>query len=246
MAGREQRECAAALGSPAVVSGDVPGRGVGTSGVEIEWLLASFVRILPGDDAAVSVLGAPHDALTLAATSRRAATLDEMQIDLGEGPAWDAHRTDRATEMLLDDERHSAVWPVFGHSAEAAGVRAALAVPLLVGTSSIGAVTLYSSAAMRLDAQQLQLAGRLAGTLARAVAEQIVSRSADDMPVRDPAFSRREVHRATEMVMSQMRSTPADALVVIRAHAFAESIGVRDVAALVIERALDFSRDPPA
>jgi hypothetical protein len=47
------------------------------------------------------------------------------------------------------------------------------------------------------------------------------------------------------MVMSQMRSTPADALLMIRAYAFAEGIGVRDVAALVIARSLDFSLDPP-
>ncbi|QHF23055.1 GAF domain-containing protein [Rathayibacter sp. VKM Ac-2804] len=228
------------------MSVDLPGRGAGTSGEEIEWLLASFVRVLPGEDAAVSVLGAPTGAQTLAATSRRAATLDEMQIDLGEGPAWDAHRTYRATEMRIDDERHFAAWPVFGLSAEAAGARAALAVPLLVGTSNIGAVTLYSSAVMRLDARQLQLAGRLSGTLARAVAEQMMSHSADGVLVRDPAFSRREVHQATEMVMSQMRSTPADALVMIRAHAFSEGIGVREVAALIIARALDFSHDSPA
>jgi hypothetical protein len=214
--------------------------------VEIEWLLASLVRILPGEDAAVSVLGAPGDSRTLAATSRRAETLDEMQIDLGEGPAWDAHRTCRATEMLVHDERHFAAWPFFAPSAAVAGAGSVLAVPLLVGPSSIGAVTLSSSASMRLDAQELQLAGRLSGTLARAVAEQMTTPRADGTLVRDHTLSRREVHRATGMVVSRMRTTPADALLMMRAHAFAEGIGVRDVAALIIARALDFSHDPPA
>ncbi|QHC61016.1 GAF and ANTAR domain-containing protein [Rathayibacter sp. VKM Ac-2760] len=224
----------------------LPGHGDGTSGEEIVWLLESFVRILPGEDAAVSVLGAPFDAQTLAATSHRAATLDEMQIDLGEGPAWDAHRTYRPTELHVDEERNFAAWPVFGLFAEAAGARTVLAVPMLVGTSSIGAVTLYSSASMRLDAQHLQLANRLSGTLAKAVAEQMMSLPADGTLARDSALSRREVHQAVGMVVSQMRLTPADALLMIRAYAFAEGISVRDVAALIITRALDFSPNPPA
>jgi hypothetical protein len=211
----------------------------------IDRLLASFVTLLPGADAAASVLGAPFDAETLAATSSRAVTLDETQIDLGEGPAWDAHRTYRPTEMQIDDERHFAAWPVFGLSAEAAGARTVLAIPLLVGTSSIGAVTLYSSTPIRLDAPLLRVAGRLSGELATAVVAQAMNSSEGGSLARDPALSRREVHQATGMVMSQMRSTPADALLMIRAYAFAEGIGVRDVAALVIARSLDFSLDPP-
>lgn len=228
------------------VSVDLPERGADAFGDELERLLASFLTLLPAEDAAASVLGSPIDRQTLAATSSRAATLDETQIDLGEGPAWDAHRTHRPTEMHLDEERHFRAWPVFGLSAEAAGARTILAVPLLVGTSSIGAVTLYSSAPMRLDALQLQHAGRLSGTLARAVAEQMMSVPENGTLARDPALSRREVHQATGMVMKQMRSSPADALLTIRAYAFAEGIGVRDVAALIIARSLDFSLDPPA
>lgn len=193
----------------------------------------------------MSVLGVPFDAETVAATSGRAAKLDETQIDLGEGPAWNANRTYRPTEMHIADERHFATWPVFGLSAEAEGVMTVLAVPMLVGTSSIGAVSLYSSTTMRLDAQQLQLAGRLSRVLGQAVVADAMTSVENQTLARDPALSRREVHQATGMVMSQMKSSPADALLMIRAYAFAEEIGVRDVAALIISRTLDFSIDRP-
>jgi hypothetical protein len=221
---------------------DLLGLGAGAPGGDIERLLASFTTLLPGEDAAASVLGGPFDMQTLAATSRRAAMLDETQIDFGEGPAWNAYRTYRPTEMDVDDERHFAAWPIFALSAEAAGARTVLAVPLVVGSSSIGAVTLYSTS-MRLDAEQLQLTGRLSGALAMAVVDQAISLPEDGSLARDPALSRREVHQATGMVMSQMNLTPADALLMIRAYAFAEGIGVRDVAALIIAGSLDLSHD---
>jgi hypothetical protein len=47
------------------------------------------------------------------------------------------------------------------------------------------------------------------------------------------------------MVIGQTRSTPADALAIIRAYAFAEGVGVRDVAARILAGSLDFSLDPP-
>jgi hypothetical protein len=219
--------------------------GSGAFGEEIDRLLASFTTLLPGEDAATSVLGAPFEMQTLSATSRRAATLDETQIDLGEGPAWSAYRAYRPVELQVDDERHFAAWPVFALSAEAAGTRTVLAVPLVIGTSSIGAVTLYSSTSMRLDAEQLQLAGRLSGALARAVVDQAITLPENGRLARDPALSRRDVHQATGMVIGQTRSTPADALAIIRAYAFAEGVGVRDVAARILAGSLDFSHDPP-
>lgn len=209
-------------------------------------MLESFTALLPAEDAAASVLSAPFDPETLAATSDRAARLDEKQIDLGEGPAWDACRTYLPVDMRVGEDRDFAAWPVFAFAVQAAAVASVLAVPMRIGTSSIGAVSLYNSTPIRFDASQLELAERLAGVLARTVVEQAMTSLENSTLTRDPALSRREVHQATGMVMSQMRSSPADALLMIRAYAFAEEISVREVAAQIIARTLDFSRDTPA
>lgn len=213
------------------------------SASEREVLLSAFASLLPVEDAAASVLGAPFDIETLAASSVRAARLDEAQIDLGEGPAWDAYRSCRPVSLQLDDDRDPALWPMFAPRLLGARVRTVFAVPLIVGRTSIGAVSLYSSHPVHLDGDQLRDAQHLAGLFARAEVAQAV-READSVTVaRDPALSRREVHQATGMVIAQTGTTPADALDLIRAHAFAAGMSVRDVAALILARTLTFSID---
>ncbi|QHC60367.1 GAF and ANTAR domain-containing protein [Rathayibacter sp. VKM Ac-2760] len=208
---------------------------------ELLSLLSSFVTLLPVEDTAVSALGAPFEIETLAATSSRSARLDEAQIDLGEGPAWDAYRNRRPVAMLIDRDRAS--WPFFCASPAAIGVHSVVAVPLAFGPLPIGAVSLYSGALLALDADQLALAESLAALLGRAVVARVVAEAESGAPVRDPALSRREVHQATGMVISQTGSSPEDALLAIRAHAFRTGTTVRAVAAEIVARRLDFSPD---
>lgn len=217
-------------------AGEVAGRDE-----QLPSLLSSFVNLLPVEDVAASALGSPFDVETLAASSDRAAGLDEAQIDLGEGPAWDAYRSLRPVAMHLDEHRGS--WPFFASSLSDAGACSVLAVPLLVGTLSIGAVSLYSSEPLVLGAKELRLAKSLSTLFARAVVSRALTEADGGDYVRDPALSRREVHQATGMVLSQTRSTPAEALLTIRGYAFAAGMSVRDVAAEIVGRRLDFSPD---
>ena len=52
---------------------------------------------------------------------------------------------------------------------------------------------------------------------------------------------RDQVDQATGMVVAQLRVTPADALAVLRAHAFAHATTVATVSRWVLDRELDFS-----
>jgi hypothetical protein len=65
----------------------------------------------------------------------------------------------------------------------------------------------------------------------------------DDSPW-EGAFSRREVEQATGMVLAQMGISGDDARVVLQGDAFATNRPVRDVAADVIARTLDFTSAP--
>jgi hypothetical protein len=211
-----------------------------TAPTELETLLASLVTLLPVDHAAASSLGAPFDLETLAATSTRAAALDELQIDVGDGPAWGAYRTGRTVQADLHDGERTA-WPFFSASPLTVGVCSISAFPLGFGPLRIGAVSLYGTTRQELDREQLQLAADLSVLLGRSVVAQALAEAADGTVLRDPALSRREVHQATGMIISQMKATPEDALLALRAYAFGHGVPVRDVAAEILARRLDFS-----
>jgi AmiR/NasT family two-component response regulator len=84
----------------------------------------------------------------------------------------------------------------------------------------------------------------LSMVLARQVLHRAVvtaEHQSEDAGRQEGTYSRREVHQATGMILAQMRVTPADALLVLRGHAFASGRTVLEVAADVIDRRLDFS-----
>ena len=53
--------------------------------------------------------------------------------------------------------------------------------------------------------------------------------------------SRSVVHQATRMVIAQVRVTAEDAMALLRGHAYAMSSDLSDVAALVVDRKINFS-----
>ncbi|MCJ1688565.1 GAF and ANTAR domain-containing protein [Rathayibacter sp. VKM Ac-2927] len=210
---------------------------------DLATLLASFMTLLPVEDAAASLLGAPFDIETLVASSTRAARLDDAQIDLGEGPAWHAYRNYRPAYLHLSNAESGETWPMFTPVAASEAVETVVSLPLLVGTSSIGAVSLFGSQQLHLDVDGLRLATGLASVLAKTIVARALEEADRGEFPRDPVLSRREVHQATGMVLAQTKTSAADALLLIRAYAFSAGLTVRDVAARIIARTLDFTPD---
>lgn len=202
-------------------------------------LCAAFTSALPVEHAAISTLGDPFEIETVCSTDLLAARLDELQLDYGEGPCWQARAT--RTAVLLPDLHSPLVpaWPVVQAAIAAHEIRSAYAFPMMVGTLGIGAVDLYAAAPDALSPSDVATASAMADDAAVKVLRHALDSRDDPLP-RDPS-SRRIVHQATGMVIAQLRVPAADALLVIRAHAFASGQSVKDVAAEVIERRIDFS-----
>ncbi len=192
----------------------------------------------------VSTLGDPLGSETVCASDDGAARLDEIQLDLGEGPCWDAMTT-RLPVLEPDVQGSDATsWPLARSAMHETGLGAVFAFPLVVAGLSLGAVDLYSRTARDISTQEVSDAT----TLSRIVARQVLRRALLAAEVRqeetggwEGRYSRREVHQATGMVVAQMGIPPADALLVIRGHAFATGRPVRDVAEDVVGRILDFT-----
>jgi hypothetical protein len=54
-------------------------------------------------------------------------------------------------------------------------------------------------------------------------------------------MSRREIHQATGMVLAQSGASAADSLLLLRAHAFAHDLTLRETADAVLEGRLSFA-----
>lgn len=193
--------------------------------------------------AAISTLGPPFDIETISASDKVAARIVESQLDAGEGPCWDAHRTQTAVVLPRIDEVSNVQWPTFTREISGLPVQAIYSFPLTIGDLQIGAVDLYAESARALNPAAVVRAMSLVKNAAPEVLEDALRRQNDE-PADDGPFSRREVHQATGMVIAQLGVPAADALLMIRAHAYASGRTVREIAAEITSRRLTFERDP--
>jgi hypothetical protein len=210
-----------------------------------------FLAALPVAGASVSVLAARAGQSTMCSSSAIAARLDELQFDLGEGPCWEALATRRP--VLTPDIRSGshASWPVFAEAVRSdrtsRDVSGLFAFPLTVGSLDIGAVDLYTESPRVLTRSEVADASALASVAAWQVLRRILNDEESD--VADPSpisrTSRREVHQATGMVLAQLGVGPDEAALLIRAYSFSSGRPVREVAADIVDRRLDFSALTP-
>ena len=207
-------------------------------------LCADFLSMFPISGISVSAFPGYAPETSIFASDATSAGINELQLDLGEGPRWGAMHTRRP--VLLADaksDRHAA-WPVFAKAILDYGVGAIFVYPLQVGTMDVGFVELYSSTPGPLSTFHHSLALRLADAAAWALLRHLLALAPGDS--QDPdheksPLSRREVHQATGMVLAQAGTSATSALLLLRAHAFTGGRTVHEGSHDVISRALDFT-----
>jgi hypothetical protein len=209
-------------------------------------LCGPFVEEVPVSGASITVFGQSGAQSTICASDELAARLDELQFDLGEGPRWEAARTGRASISAdLKGDAHPE-WPVFGAAANDLGVGALFSFPIRLGTRLLGVADLYRQSPGPLGDEATRRALRLSHRVARPAARyaRISAESLAHDEARDAPALRREVHQATGMILMQLDVDAAEALDLLRAHAFTHDRTVEDVARDVVARRLDFRELP--
>ncbi|BCW45325.1 GAF and ANTAR domain-containing protein [Arthrobacter sp. StoSoilB5] len=207
-------------------------------------LCAAFLQELPIDGAAVSIFGGSAAETLMCASDVTAARLDELQYDLGDGPRWDVFRTQ--LPVMIPDLSAAGVrlWPAFAEAAATTDAAALFVFPLLAGGLVIGVAELYCTSPREFSPAQISrathIASRTAWTLLRGLMPDHETESAA-IPV-----ARREIHQATGMVLVQTGSTAAEALLLLRGHAFASGRSLQDTAVDVVNRRLNFTPAPDA
>lgn len=160
-----------------------------------------------------------------------ATEMEDLQFELGEGPGVDASRASRP--VLDSDLSVSAVgrWPGFGPAALAAGVRAVYALPLEVGAVQLGSLCLYRSAPGSWNHLAVTTALAYADAAVAVLLHLQAQPGGDLAPELDePLEFRSVVHQATGFLAVDADVSLAEALVLLRAHAFARGRPLFDVA----------------
>jgi len=209
-------KAAAALG----VDGICAGLGTGPSGLVLSW----------GQEAV-------------------SAQLEDLQFTLGQGPGVDA--TAGAAVLVANLAAEAARWPVFAPAAAALGVRALFALPLRIGAISVGTLLAHRATPGPLIDGALADAFALADAVTVLLIHQQSTgtghhRRAGDRPApgrAPPATYRAQVHQATGMISAQLGVSVAEALVRLRAHAYADGRLIAQVAADVVARRLRLDQD---
>ena len=179
--------------------------------------------------------------VTAYASDGQAHAVENLQHTLGEGPGVAASESGVAVLVPDLQDRHDRNldrWPVFAEESGSTGIRAAFAFPLLLGTASIGAFSLYRREAGTLTPDGISQGWVTADAVALSLADpgEPATRSGE---VSDPM----RVHQAAGMVVVQLDLPIDQALLRMRAIAFAEGQTVDELADSIVDRRRRLSKE---
>lgn len=169
--------------------------------------------------------------------------LEQLQLDLGEGPCLEAHRTGSVV-VVPDLWAEAARWPVYAAAASERGLRSVHAFPLQMGGIRLGVMDVYRREPGHLAEEDVVCALTYADVAVLVVLHlHGVDRSGpEQLGALEEAFSAHpEIHQATGMVSVQADTDLRSALLLIRARAFADGRPMLDVALDVIRRVVRFT-----
>lgn len=228
------------------------GTGEGDAGPADPGVAATAAAALGVDGVAAGMGTGPTGVVLAWGRLETCAALEDAQFTLGQGPCTDA-MADGAPILVADLGDAAGRWPAFAPAAATLGVSALFAFPLRIGAINVGVLLAHRVAAGPLS--PTQLADALALTDAVTVllahhaaleADGTVARSGAPGPGRAaPATYRAQVHQATGMISVQLDVDLAEALVRLRAQAYAQDRLVADVADDVVAGCLRFDQLEP-
>lgn len=201
---------------------------------QLWWLCRTAVEVTGVSSCGVTMLTDGAQSVTAHASDSDAVAVEDLQHTLGEGPGVAA--SDSGAAVLVPDLADlegstNQRWPTFAAEAILLGVRAAFAFPLLLGSSSVGALSLYRHESGDLTTEAVTQGWVAADAVAMTLADpdEIVAGSIEQLDVM-------RVHQAAGMVTVQLGLPIDQALLRMRGTAFAEGLTVDELAAAIVER----------
>lgn len=219
--------------------------GAGGALTAADRLCQACVEVLQVDGASISLLHEGASRGTFGSSGELSRRLDELQFTFGEGPCLDAVQA--GSPILVPDLSDPAElrWPAFRGALLDEGVHAVFALPVAIAASRVGALDLYRNERGWMTPEALA-GGLLAAELAALPLLDLMTADVDwehagqgeDAWEQLASLERVEVYQATGMIMGALDVGPAEALVRLRAHAFAHGMTASEVAWAVVDRRL--------
>ncbi|KHL04335.1 GAF and ANTAR domain-containing protein [Sinomonas humi] len=165
-----------------------------------------------------------------------AASLDDLQYSTGEGPCMTALKTGRVVDVpdLVHDDR----WPAYRRPALEAGIRAVLAVPIVLELGAQAALNCYAEEAGAFDNEDKASVEAFADLTASSVRlavrlETEMERSSD---LKAALESRTAINLASGVIMAQSGCTQEQAVEILRRASSSRNVKLRDVASQILAR----------
>ncbi|WP_412163848.1 GAF and ANTAR domain-containing protein [Curtobacterium flaccumfaciens pv. flaccumfaciens] len=209
-----------------------------------EELSRPFALALPMGGVSISTFGELCPSETVSATDEVATRIDEIQLDLSEGPCWTALATDAPVLETDLVQRPNAAWPAFNDAVRSEPVGAVFAFPVAFGPFPLGAIDVYVPEPATIEDDTVRQAMTLASAVSRRVLRRALRSIADEDDAlldRSPS-SRRVVHQATGVVLAQLDISPEDAYLLLQGHAFARRTTMRRVAEEILDGTVRFEK----
>jgi hypothetical protein len=208
-------------------------------------LCRAAARTLPASGVGISVMSTDGQPATVAASDAHSATVEDLQFTLGEGPCIDAYSTGRPVFAPDLTVAARVRWPGYAPAAQEHGVQAAFSFPLQIGAARLGALDIYQdepgSPSRETIVEALTFADAAMTGLLNA---QQRSNEGDGTPALDDALDNRfELYQAQGMVAVQLGIQLHEAMIRIRAHAYAQNRPLSDVADDIVARRIALETD---
>jgi hypothetical protein len=211
-------------------------------------LCVACVEMLDIDAAAISLVFEGANTGTFGASDPTARVYGEVQFTLGEGPCLDSvtmRRAIAATELAAEPR-----WPAYTPNMLAHGICSVYALPVVVGGQYVGALDIFRKRPGRLSAAEMSgvlMAAELAQMplldLLDADLQSGCTNPDSDMWTELGVLTRSEVNQATGMLVAQLGISPVEALVRLRAHAYATGGSASDTARDILDRRVRLELD---
>lgn len=198
-------------------------------------LAGELQRILDVAGAGVMMVDGENNLRFVSSSDGTLKRLEDLQIELDEGPCLEAFRTGR--RVIAEDLRDDPDFPEFGPRAVEAGMLAVYSYPLHYEHRAFGALNLYRREPGALEEAQIELGAAVAdiATLYLMHGSDDEQRERINRQLQGALDSRVIIEQAKGFVAAVLDITPNDAFDVIRAYARGNGHRLRQVAGEIIE-----------
>nr|WP_090275657.1 GAF and ANTAR domain-containing protein [Mycolicibacterium komanii]CRL68694.1 response regulator with putative antiterminator output domain protein [Mycolicibacterium komanii] len=195
----------------------------------IKDVTATACELIPGADAVgVLMIGKGGTFESLAGTSDLPHTLDEIQMQFGEGPCVEA----ALDELILrtDDFRTEDRWPLYAAAAVDHGVLSGLSIKLYTAERTAGALNMFSTKARAFNAED-----EVIGTVLAAHAAAAILASRQGEQLQSAMATRDRIGQAKGIIMERYGVDEVRAFEMLKQLSQDSNVKLADVAQRVIE-----------